>query len=76
MKISELTSDDAILAEIGRRLQQRRLESQLTQAELAEQAGVSMRTRPRSISVREKALWSSIESFSAGIRTTPRPETA
>ena len=47
MKISELTSDDAILAEIGRRLQQRRLESQLTQAELAEQAGVSKRTLER-----------------------------
>ena len=47
MKIEPLLADDAILAELGGRLTQRRLELQLTQAELAEQAGVSKRTIER-----------------------------
>ncbi len=47
MKIEPLLADDAILAELGGRLVQRRLELQLTQAELAEQAGVSKRTIER-----------------------------
>lgn len=47
MKISELLTDDAILAEIGERIARRRLDLQLTQAGLAEQAGVSKRTVER-----------------------------
>ncbi len=47
MKISELLSDDAILAELGERLSRHRIDRQLTQAQLAEQAGVSKRTVER-----------------------------
>lgn len=43
----KLMTDDAILAELGKRLCRRRLDFQLTQAELAEQAGVSKRTIER-----------------------------
>jgi transcriptional regulator with XRE-family HTH domain len=47
MKIERLLTDETILAELGGRLAQRRLELQLTQADLAEQAGVSKRTVER-----------------------------
>lgn len=47
MKIEPLLTDETILAELGGRLTQRRLELQLTQAALAEQAGVSKRTIER-----------------------------
>jgi transcriptional regulator with XRE-family HTH domain len=47
MKIEGLLTDEAILAEVGGRLAQRRLELQLTQEMLAEQAGVSKRTVER-----------------------------
>lgn len=47
MKIKENATDDAVLAEIGKRLTQTRLTSNLTQAQLAEQAGVSKRTVER-----------------------------
>ncbi len=47
MKIEGLLTDEAILAELGGRLAQRRLELQLTQEVLAEQAGVSKRTVER-----------------------------
>ncbi|NHQ59675.1 helix-turn-helix domain-containing protein [Chlorobium sp. BLA1] len=47
MKIEGLLSDEAILGELGKRLAQRRLELQLTQEMLAEQAGVSKRTVER-----------------------------
>lgn len=47
MKISTLLSDDIILTEIGARITRRRLDRQLTQAELAEQAGVAKRTVER-----------------------------
>lgn len=47
MKISKHLSDDAILAEMGTRLTSLRLDLQLTQADLAEQAGVSKRTVER-----------------------------
>jgi transcriptional regulator with XRE-family HTH domain len=47
MKIDELLTDKAILAELGGRLAQRRLELQFTQEVLAEQAGVSKRTVER-----------------------------
>ena len=47
MKISKLLADDAILAEIGGRIVRRRLDLQLTQADVAEQAGVAKRTVER-----------------------------
>ncbi|MBI5593527.1 MAG: helix-turn-helix transcriptional regulator [Deltaproteobacteria bacterium] len=47
MKIEGFLTDEAILAELGGRLAQRRLELQLTQEMLAEQAGVSKRTVER-----------------------------
>jgi transcriptional regulator with XRE-family HTH domain len=47
MNISKLLADEAILTEIGARIGQRRLERQLTQAQLAEQAGVAKRTVER-----------------------------
>jgi len=40
-------ADDAVLEELGKRLERRRLDLQLTQANLAEQAGVSKRTVER-----------------------------
>ncbi|HEC13406.1 MAG TPA: XRE family transcriptional regulator [Acidiferrobacteraceae bacterium] len=47
MKISKPLADDAILAEIGERVARYRLDLQLTQAEVAEQAGVAKRTVER-----------------------------
>lgn len=47
MKINNLLTDDVILSEIGERISQRRLDMQLTQAEVAEQAGVAKRTLER-----------------------------
>jgi transcriptional regulator with XRE-family HTH domain len=47
MDIANLTGDDAILAEIGQRVARRRLDLGLTQADLAEQAGVAKRTVER-----------------------------
>ena len=47
MKISTHLSDDTILAEFGERITRRRLDLQLTQAALAEQAGVAKRTVER-----------------------------
>lgn len=47
MNISKLMADDAVLAEIGTRIARYRIEQQVTQAELAEQAGVSKRTVER-----------------------------
>ncbi len=47
MKLSKLLSDDVVLAEIGQRVAQRRINSQLTQAQLAKQAGVGKRTVER-----------------------------
>lgn len=47
MSVSKLLTDDAVLAVIGERLQQRRIELGLTQAGLAEQAGVAKRTVER-----------------------------
>jgi transcriptional regulator with XRE-family HTH domain len=47
MNISKLMSDDAILAELGQRMARRRLDMQITQADLAHQAGVSKRTVER-----------------------------
>ncbi len=47
MKFTPLLADDAVLAELGRRLADTRLSLQLTQAELAANAGVSKRTIER-----------------------------
>lgn len=47
MKISELLSDEAIIGEFGRRIGAARLERNLTQDELARQAGISKRTLER-----------------------------
>jgi transcriptional regulator with XRE-family HTH domain len=47
MKIDGLLTDEVILAELGGRIAQRRLELQFTQAVLAERAGVSKRTVER-----------------------------
>lgn len=47
MKISRLLTDEAILAEFGGRIASRRLDLQLTQAEVAEQAGIAKRTLER-----------------------------
>lgn len=47
MKISKLATDEAILRELGQRLARTRLERNLTQAQLAAQAGVSKRTVER-----------------------------
>jgi transcriptional regulator with XRE-family HTH domain len=47
MQIDQLISDDAILAELGRRLALRRIDLRLTQAALAREAGVSKRTVER-----------------------------
>jgi transcriptional regulator with XRE-family HTH domain len=47
MKITKQATDDAVLAELGGRLARIRLERNLTQGQLAEQAGVSKRTVER-----------------------------
>ena len=47
MEISKLLADTAILREFGDRIARRRLDLQMTQAELAEQAGVAKRTVER-----------------------------
>ena len=47
MSFQWLLSDSAVLAEIGKRLARRRLDLNLTQAALAEEAGVAKRTVER-----------------------------
>jgi transcriptional regulator with XRE-family HTH domain len=47
MKIEPLLTDASILAELGERLASLRIQRNLTQAELADQAGVSKRTVER-----------------------------
>lgn len=47
MKITGLLTDDAVLAELGARIAARRVELQLTQAAVAEQAGIAKRTLER-----------------------------
>ena len=47
MHLSPLLTDDATLGEIGNRFMQRRLQRNLTQAELSARAGVSKRTIER-----------------------------
>lgn len=47
MKITNSLTDAAVLAELGSRLARRRLSLQMTQAQLAEQAGIGKRTLER-----------------------------
>jgi transcriptional regulator with XRE-family HTH domain len=47
MKITPLLTDEAVLIELGERLGRHRLDRNLSQAELAEAAGVSKRTIER-----------------------------
>jgi transcriptional regulator with XRE-family HTH domain len=47
MRITKQATDEAILSEVGGRLARVRLERNLTQAQLAEQAGLSKRTVER-----------------------------
>lgn len=47
MRITGLLTDDAVLAELGARIAGRRVELQLTQAAVAEQAGIAKRTLER-----------------------------
>lgn len=58
-KALSLMTDDAILLEAGQRLARQRVDMQLTQAALAEQAGVSKRTVER-IEAGESAQFSSL----------------
>ena len=45
--LSELQSNDAVLAELGRRLERQRLARNLTQEQMAEQAGIGRATLQR-----------------------------
>ena len=47
MRLGDLTTDAAMLAELGRRLQRHRLERNWTQEQLAEEAGVGRATVQR-----------------------------
>jgi transcriptional regulator with XRE-family HTH domain len=47
MRLDELMTDDAVLAELGRRLERHRLQRNRTQAEMAEQAGIGRATLQR-----------------------------
>lgn len=47
MKITAPLTDDAVLSELGARIAGRRVELQLTQAAVAEQAGIAKRTLER-----------------------------
>jgi transcriptional regulator with XRE-family HTH domain len=47
MEITKLLADEAILAELGERIARSRLDLSVTQADVAEQAGVSKRTVER-----------------------------
>ncbi|MGB7160166.1 MAG: helix-turn-helix transcriptional regulator [Tepidisphaeraceae bacterium] len=47
MRLSRLHTDDAVLAELGRRLERIRLDRNLTQDEVAHEAGISRQTLGR-----------------------------
>lgn len=47
MKLSDLATDEAILEQLGQRLSRQRIDMRLTQADLAERAGVGKRTVER-----------------------------
>lgn len=44
MKITKLLTDDAVVAEIGHRISRRRVEFNMTQADVAKKAGMSKKT--------------------------------
>jgi transcriptional regulator with XRE-family HTH domain len=46
-EFKNIATDEAVLQELGQRLERRRIDLQLTQANLADQAGVSKRTIER-----------------------------
>ena len=47
MQLSDLLTDEAVLAELGERIARHRLDRQLTQTALAKEAGISKRTLER-----------------------------
>jgi len=47
MKLDPSLSDEAVLAELGERITRQRINRELTQAQLAEQAGIAKRTLER-----------------------------
>jgi transcriptional regulator with XRE-family HTH domain len=47
MRLDQLLTDDAVLAELGRRLERHRIARESTQAELAEEAGIGRATLQR-----------------------------
>jgi transcriptional regulator with XRE-family HTH domain len=47
MKLTSELTDEALLRELGARLERRRIDANLTQAQLAEEAGISKRTLER-----------------------------
>ena len=47
MRLDQLQTDDAVLAELGRRLERHRIARDSTQAELAEEAGIGRATLQR-----------------------------
>jgi transcriptional regulator with XRE-family HTH domain len=47
MRLAQLTTDDAVLAELGRRLERHRVARNLTQAELAQETGIGRATLQR-----------------------------
>src|SRR5580658_5291975 len=47
MRITTELTDEAVLHELGERLERRRIDAELTQAQLAEEAGISKRTVER-----------------------------
>lgn len=47
MKLTDQLTDAAVLQELGARLERRRIDANLTQAQLAEHAGISKRTLER-----------------------------
>jgi transcriptional regulator with XRE-family HTH domain len=63
IKISNLLTDEAILSELGDRIGQCRINAQLTQAQLGEQAGVSKRTIERIESGQSAQMISMIRVF-------------
>jgi transcriptional regulator with XRE-family HTH domain len=80
IKISGLLSDEVILVELGKRIARYRLDRQLTQADIAEQAGISKRTLER-IEAGSSAQMSSIirilrvlDLFAGLDRLIPAPE--
>ena len=60
MRFDELLTDDAVLAEIGRRIARHRLERNLTQAELAARAGIGTATLQRAESGQSVQLTSMV----------------